>query len=153
MRSTELKRSTFRSVDLETSDGCLLSLQQAADYLGMSISGLRKMIRGRVVRFFQPSKHGRIRFRREWLDDLIEMNSTALISAKPVESRRCKTTTAPIKFDEKSHGLDYRAIASKRLYIIGCSVVPRQGPAKDSSGSRPLHGGEVACSPRKHRRC
>ena len=38
-----------------------------------------------------------------------------------------------------------RAIASKRLSIIGCSVVGDKVSAKDSPGTRPFHGGESAC--------
>ncbi len=38
-----------------------------------------------------------------------------------------------------------RANASKRLCIIGCSVVWDKGLANDSPRSRPSHGGESAC--------
>jgi NADH dehydrogenase/NADH:ubiquinone oxidoreductase subunit G len=48
----------------------LLTLEQAADYLGYSPSGLRKMAKRGDVRFVQSKPNAPLKFRREWLDEL-----------------------------------------------------------------------------------
>lgn len=53
----------------------MLTLKEAAEVLGCSPSGLRKLIRQGAIRYFQIGKHSTIRFRREWLDDFIDLHS------------------------------------------------------------------------------
>lgn len=51
----------------------LLTLAQAAEQLGYSVSGLRKLLRsGRGPRFVRPGGRGHYRFRSEWLDGFVE---------------------------------------------------------------------------------
>lgn len=62
----------------------LLSLPEAADALGYSVKGLRKIVdrsrakangvrtRGPTIRFFQTSKGAPVKFKREWLEEFIE---------------------------------------------------------------------------------
>jgi hypothetical protein len=62
----------------------LISLSEAASYLGMTHWCLRKIvarsrraalgdsIRGATITFFQASPHSSIKFRREWLDAYID---------------------------------------------------------------------------------
>jgi hypothetical protein len=47
-----------------------LDLRGAAEYMGRSESGLRKLVSSHRIRFQQFGKNGRIYFRREWLDDV-----------------------------------------------------------------------------------
>jgi excisionase family DNA binding protein len=47
----------------------LLSLQQAAEYLGYSTKGLRKVVRRGELRFLQTKPRAPLKFRKEWLDD------------------------------------------------------------------------------------
>lgn len=49
----------------------LISLSDAAQLLGYSTSGLRKLVRRRAIRFFQLRPHSPIKFRREWLDEFV----------------------------------------------------------------------------------
>jgi hypothetical protein len=51
------------------------TLTEAADYLGYSASGLRKLVKRGDVRAFQARKHAPLKFKREWLDDFINANS------------------------------------------------------------------------------
>ena len=53
----------------------MLSFEESANYLGMSVSGLRKIVRKGKIRYFQSGRCGRIKFKKEWLDDYIEENS------------------------------------------------------------------------------
>jgi len=61
----------------------MLTIQQAATALGLSVSGLRKLVRGGSIRFAQRTKHAVIRFRREWLDDYANAKAAP---ARPVRS-------------------------------------------------------------------
>jgi len=45
-----------------------LTIQQAADYIGYSVSGLRKLVKRGEVRFAQSKPSAPLKFRREWLD-------------------------------------------------------------------------------------
>lgn len=53
----------------------LLTIEQAATYLGCSVSGLRKKCKRKVIRYLQSRPHSPLQFRREWLDDYIENRS------------------------------------------------------------------------------
>lgn len=89
-----------------------LNLQQAAEYLGYSPSGLRKLVdRSRKLmqhggepelRFAQGRKRGKVLFRREWLDDFAR--EVVEVRVAPVTKRR----KAPkIPTNSTSHGLDW----------------------------------------------
>ena len=72
----------------------MLSLSQAAEYLGMSASGLHKLIAAGKVVHLQSGPHGRIRFKPEWLDDYIsEHTVTPREAATP--RKRQRTPTIP----------------------------------------------------------
>jgi excisionase family DNA binding protein len=45
-----------------------ITLAEAARVLGMSQSGLRKLVRRGAIQYQQAGKNGRIRFRRDWLN-------------------------------------------------------------------------------------
>lgn len=67
----------------------LLTLEQAAELLGYSASGLRKVVNrtkagkiGGTIRFFQVGK-GPIKFKREWLDDFVADNTTVPKQPRP----------------------------------------------------------------------
>jgi|GEM_PF-2902074 len=61
----------------------LLSLQEAADALGYTVKGLRRIIdrsrararglrtRGPTIKFFQAGEHSPIKFRREWIEEFV----------------------------------------------------------------------------------
>ncbi len=67
-------------------DAMLISLKQAAAYLGYKPNGLREIVQrtkrsragvhvaGPTIEFSQAGKKGSLRFRRKWLDDFIEKN-------------------------------------------------------------------------------
>jgi hypothetical protein len=68
-------------------DEPLLSLAQAATLLGYKPSGLRKIVnrtkhggQGATIRFFQIGR-GRIKFRREWIEEFIQAHT---IQPKPI---------------------------------------------------------------------
>jgi len=62
----------------------LLSIQEAAEVLGYSVKGLRKIIdrsrakangartRGPTIRFFQSCRGAPVRFKEEWIEEFIE---------------------------------------------------------------------------------
>lgn len=68
----------------------MLSLEQAAAYLGYSPSGLRKLVQrtrerkhGRTIKFFQSGKWSNIKFKQEWLDEFIEQGTVEPVPTKP----------------------------------------------------------------------
>jgi hypothetical protein len=81
----------------------MLNLSQAAEILGYSTSGLRKLVARGDVRFFQSRPHAPLRFKPEWLEEFIERGS------KPIEPavRTRKPKRGPI---ELRHGFDSRLL-------------------------------------------
>lgn len=53
----------------------MLSLVEAAKLLGYSTSGLRKLCKNGLIRFFQVKPHSPLKFKREWIDEFIEQKS------------------------------------------------------------------------------
>lgn len=70
----------------------MLSIKQAAEYLGYSVSGLRKLVSRGLIRYFQARDGAALRFRQEWLDDFIDANT------KPAEQKERAKRQAP-QFD------------------------------------------------------
>jgi excisionase family DNA binding protein len=73
------------------------SLTEAADYLGYSDSGLRKIVKRGEIRFSQKGQ-GRIKFQREWLDEFL--HNRRQVDRSPAQKQR-----APISI-EPEHGFD-----------------------------------------------
>lgn len=77
----------------------MLSLKEAADYLGYTVNGLRKLVdrarashrgkytEGPTIKFFQSTKKGRIRFKREWLDEFVKEHQIGPRQNSPVPTR------------------------------------------------------------------
>lgn len=80
----------------------LISLSQAAELLGYSTSGLRKLVRRREVQYFQARPHAPIKFKREWIDEFIEANST---NPGMVEAPRPRKRKTPL-LKSGAHGFD-----------------------------------------------
>jgi hypothetical protein len=89
-------------------DEPLLNLAEAAALLGYAPSGLRKIVnrtkrgeQGGAIRFMQVGR-GPIRFRRAWIEEFIEANTTG---PKPVErspvQRRSPSIEPRFGFDPK----------------------------------------------------
>jgi hypothetical protein len=55
----------------------LLNLQQAARDLGLTPSGLRKLVAKKEIRYFQRKAHSPIMFRPEWLEEYVEKHTVA----------------------------------------------------------------------------
>ena len=67
----------------------LISLEEAAELLGYSPSGLRKIVNrtragksAATIRFFQIG-NGPIKIKREWVDDFIAANSVMPVQRRP----------------------------------------------------------------------
>jgi len=74
----------------------MLNLSEAAAYLGMSPSGLRKILNRGQIKYFQHGKHGRIKFKQEWLDDYIEAHAVSPVRplvTSPVSKKRRRATS------------------------------------------------------------
>lgn len=66
----------------------MLDLQQASNHLGMTTSGLRKLVSAGKITYFQDGKHARIRFKQEWLDAYI--NEHTHKPQEETKKARCK---------------------------------------------------------------
>ena len=80
----------------------MLTLKEAADYMGYTVGGLRKLVdrarvshqgkytEGPVIQFFQSTKKGPIRFKREWLDEFIRDHHIQPREDNPLPTRAAK---------------------------------------------------------------
>ena len=78
----------------------LLSIQEAAEVLGYSVKGLRKIIdrsrakangartRGPTIRFFQSCRGAPVRFKEEWIEEFIEHCTIDPGSGTPMKQGR-----------------------------------------------------------------
>ncbi|MBN1588297.1 MAG: hypothetical protein JW888_02160 [Pirellulales bacterium] len=87
----------------------LLSLKEAADYLGYTVNGLRKLVdrarashrgkytEGPTIQLFQSTNHAPIRFKREWLDEFVKDHRIEAKHIKPVPTvrKRGRPSTIP----------------------------------------------------------
>lgn len=92
----------------------LLSLQEAAEALGYTIKGLRKIVdrsrakangvrtRGPTIRFFQTTRGAPIKFKEEWIEEFIEEHTVDPSNGKPSKNGRKKKP----KRMESTCGLD-----------------------------------------------
>ena len=49
----------------------MLHLREAAEYIGMTASGLRKLVGRKEIRYCQRKSHSPILFKPEWLDEYV----------------------------------------------------------------------------------
>ena len=93
-------------MSLEPHSMPLLTVAAAAEYLAMSESGLRKLVKRRLIRYSQLGRWGRIRFRREWLDEFIAAGEVTPITSPQVRTKKRSKPVAHPTTDTR-HGLDY----------------------------------------------
>ena len=77
--------------------GEVLTLKEAAEYLGYSESGLRKIKDRKEIKFAQKGQ-GPIKFQKEWLDEFLQNQQE--IERSPVQKRSKPITIEP------NHGFD-----------------------------------------------
>jgi hypothetical protein len=84
------------------------SLSEIAVGLGMSDSGLRKLVAKSEIQYFQHRKHGRIMFEPEWVDEYKSKHTHAPIDgAIPVSTPRKKRTTRTKIPETSNHGFNW----------------------------------------------
>lgn len=81
----------------------MLTIAEAARILGISTSGLRKLVSRSAIRFAQSAKHAPIRFRREWLDEFIDGKAGNTAEVKGRKERKSKAARARV---ESQFGFD-----------------------------------------------
>lgn len=69
------------------SNGELLTLTEAAEYLGYQAPGLRKLVEQKRITYLQNGR-GPIKFKQEWLDKFIEENSSSGLDNSPARAYR-----------------------------------------------------------------
>jgi excisionase family DNA binding protein len=80
----------------------LLTLREAAAYLGYSPSGLRKIVSKRAIRYSQVGQ-GPIRFRREWLDEFVAVHT---VDPRQIERSPAHPRTRRMDGGQVRHGFD-----------------------------------------------
>lgn len=89
----------------------MLTLREAALQLGITESGLRKVLRRRGIRYFQDRPHSAIRFRQEWIDEYIEGHTVDPTTDRPtlhlITAPQRSKRNIGWKSDNKSFGLDW----------------------------------------------
>ena len=81
----------------------VFDLEQAAAYLGYSVDGFRKLVDqarkgNNDLEFCQPTKGGRIMFKREWLDNFV--SPTARKPVTPVKANKQRTANPAVDTDD-----------------------------------------------------
>jgi hypothetical protein len=76
----QIKKVT-KSIDMESDESKWFTLQEAADYLRVSCKQLRQRCNVGKIKFRREGRRGRngageYRFRRDWLDEYIDVNTT-----------------------------------------------------------------------------
>ena len=89
----------------------LLNLKEAADALGYTVKGLRKIVdrsrrrtlgarmRGPTLTFFQTTKGAAVKFKPEWIEEFIEEHTHAAGKPKTRSRRKREKQEASFGFD------------------------------------------------------
>jgi len=80
----------------------LVSLNDAAKILNYSVSGLRKLVTRRAIKFYQRTPHAPIKFKREWLDEFVADGTSGPGDLSPVKRRAKVKTVASSDFVDLS---------------------------------------------------
>lgn len=85
----------------ERDSGALIGLPEAAKILGYQVDRLRRLAKQKQIKYVQHGQ-GRIKFRREWLDEFIDSNSRG-----PQDIKRSPAQRRKVRMDfEPRHGFD-----------------------------------------------
>lgn len=101
-----LKRPPIANPD----SGALIGLAEAARILGYQADGLRKLVKQKRIKYVQHGQ-GRIKFRREWLNNYIDSNSSGPqdIKRSPAQRRRPPVNFKPrYRFDPSLFRIENR---------------------------------------------
>lgn len=55
----------------------MLGIEDAAEQLGCTVSGVRKIVARGEIRYFQHGKRGTLRFKPEWIEEFIAQHTHA----------------------------------------------------------------------------
>lgn len=86
----------------------LLCLNAAAEYLGMTAHGLRKIVKRGGIVYFQSGRRGRLRFKTEWLDDYIAQHTHQPRQFTPTAGRKPKAVNPSTKPESNQDRLGFR---------------------------------------------
>jgi excisionase family DNA binding protein len=90
-----------RPLSTDRDSGALIGLADAAKILGYRADGLRRLVKQKRIKYVQHGQ-GRIKFRREWLDEYISANSSG-----PQDIKRSPAQRRKVRMDfEPRHGFD-----------------------------------------------
>jgi len=82
------------------------SIKMVANQLGMTISGLRKLVARGEITYFQHGKHGRIMFRPEWVEEFISRHTHSPKMEVLTVPRRKKAKKIPALSPTSKHGFN-----------------------------------------------
>ena len=61
----------------------MLDIEDVAQQLGCTVSGVRKIVARGEMRYFQHGKRGRLKFKQEWVDEFIAQHTVAPADKQP----------------------------------------------------------------------
>ena len=61
----------------------MLDIEDVAQQLGCTISGIRKLVVRGELRYFQHGKRGRLKFKPEWIDEFVTKHTVAPTDEQP----------------------------------------------------------------------
>ena len=75
----------------------MLDIEEVAQQLGCTVSGVRKVVARGEIRYFQHGKRGRLKFKPEWVDEFIARHTVVPADEQPqrLPVKRPGKQTAP----------------------------------------------------------
>ncbi len=61
----------------------MLDIEEVAQQLGCTVSGVRKVVARGEIRYFQHGKRGRLKFKPEWVDEFIARHTVPPADEQP----------------------------------------------------------------------
>ena len=61
----------------------MLDIEEVAQQLGCTVSGVRKVVARGEIRYFQHGKRGRLKFKPEWVDEFVAEHTHAPTDEQP----------------------------------------------------------------------
>ena len=94
-------------------DRQMVGIRAVAEKLGMSESGVRKLILAKEIRYLQHGKRGRIRVDPTWIEDFIVKNSNPPVAdgRKPAKKRKKPSDNRTAScFTPNQHGFSWELL-------------------------------------------
>ena len=85
----------------------MLDIEEVAQQLGCTVSGVRKVVARGEIRYFQHGKRGRLKFKPEWVEEFVCKHTVAPKDETPQKARPKPKKRLIAGKCENRHGLTW----------------------------------------------